>query len=94
MQTRKIQRPTKLTVNESTIFEGDALAVLKRMPSKSIQCIVTSPPYWGLRDYDIEEQVGLEPTLPQFINTILGIFREARRVLRDDGVLWLNIGDG
>ncbi len=64
------------------------------MPSESVQCIVTSPPYWGLRDYDIDEQVGLEPTLPQFINSLRSIFREARRVLRDDGVLWLNIGDG
>lgn len=94
MKTRKIQRPSKLTVEESTIFEGDALAVLERLPSESVQCIVTSPPYWGLRDYDIDEQVGLEPTLPQFINSLRGIFHEARRVLRDDGLLWLNIGDG
>ncbi len=94
MRTRKVQRPAKLTVAESTIFEGDALAVLERLPSGSVQCMVTSPPYWGLRDYDIEEQVGLEPTLPQFINSLRNVFREARRVLRDDGVLWVNIGDG
>lgn len=51
-------------------------------------------PYWGLRDYNIDDQIGLEPTLPQFINSLVSVFREARRVLRDDGVLWLNIGDG
>lgn len=94
MQTRKIQRPARLILSDSTIFEGDALAVLSRLPQKRFQCIVTSPPYWGLRDYAIEDQVGLEPTLPQFINSLRGIFREANRVLRDDGVLWLNIGDG
>jgi site-specific DNA-methyltransferase (cytosine-N4-specific) len=94
MRTRKVQRPPKLAVAESTIFEGDALAVLERLPSDSVQCMVTSPPYWGLRDYDIDEQVGLEPTLPQFINSLRNIFREARRVLRNDGVLWVNIGDG
>lgn len=94
MRTTKIQRPQRPEIAESTIFEGDALAVLESLPSESCQCIVTSPPYWGLRDYDVAEQIGLEPTLPQFINRLCGIFREARRVLRDDGVLWLNIGDG
>lgn len=94
MKTTKVQRPPKLTLSDSTIFEGDALTVLRRLPTESVQCIVTSPPYWGLRDYDIEDQVGLEETLPQFIASLRAIFKEARRVLRDDGVLWLNIGDG
>ena len=94
MNATQIKCPAEIDLKGSAIFEGDALAVLGRMPSKSIQCIVTSPPYWGLRDYDIDQQVGLEPTLPQFINSLRDIFREARRVLRDDGVLWLNIGDG
>jgi site-specific DNA-methyltransferase (cytosine-N4-specific) len=94
MQTKKIQRPAKLVLTESTIFEGDALSALRRLPSASVQSMVTSPPYWGLRDYDMEEQVGLEPTLPQFVQGLRAIFREARRVLRDDGVFWLNIGDG
>jgi len=94
MQTKKIGRPAKLVLRDSTIIEGDALAVLSRLQSESVQCVVTSPPYWGLRDYDIDEQVGLEPTLPQFINSLRGIFHEAKRVLRDDGVMWLNIGDG
>jgi len=94
METRKVERLAPLKVSDSTIFEGDALNVLRRMPAESVQCVVTSPPYWGLRDYDTEEQVGLEPTLPQFINSLGSIFKEARRVLRGDGVLWLNIGDG
>lgn len=94
MQTTKINRPGPLTVRENTIFEGGALTVLQRLPDQHAQCIVTSPPYWGLRDYNIEDQIGLEETLPQFINSLVGVFREAKRVLRDDGVLWLNIGDG
>jgi site-specific DNA-methyltransferase (adenine-specific) len=59
-----------------------------------MQCVVTSPPYWGLRDYGIEGQIGLEPTLPQFLNRLVAIFAEVRRVLKPDGLLWLNIGDG
>jgi site-specific DNA-methyltransferase (adenine-specific) len=55
---------------------------------------VTSPPYWGLRDYHIPSQIGLEPTLPEFLANLRTVFSEARRVLKDDGVLWLNIGDG
>jgi site-specific DNA-methyltransferase (adenine-specific) len=94
MRTQKIQRPAKISLTESTIFEGDAFAALERLPDNSVQCIVTSPPYWGLRDYDIEDQIGLESTLPQFINALRSIFKEARRVLKDDGILWLNIGDG
>jgi site-specific DNA-methyltransferase (adenine-specific) len=94
MKTTQVQRPPKLALSDSTIFEGDALTTLRRLPTESVQCIVTSPPYWGLRDYEIEEQVGLEKTLPQFISSLQAIFKEAKRVLRNDGVLWLNIGDG
>jgi site-specific DNA-methyltransferase (cytosine-N4-specific) len=94
MRTQKITRPPTLDIAESTVFHGDALAVLERLPAESVQCIVTSPPYWGLRDYNIPEQIGLEPTLPQFINRLREIFCSAKRVLRPDGILWLNIGDG
>ena len=59
-----------------------------------LQCIVTSPPYWGLRDYGIKGQIGLEEKLQQYINKLVSVFAEAKRVLRDDGVFWLNIGDG
>jgi site-specific DNA-methyltransferase (cytosine-N4-specific) len=88
------ESPDTNLLNNSVIFEGDALTVLRRLPSQSVQCIVTSPPYWGLRDYHIPCQIGLEPTLPEFLASLRGIFAEARRVLRDDGVFWLNIGDG
>ncbi len=94
MYTAKIARPRPLTLARSTIFEGDALTVLRHLPSDSVQCVVTSPPYWGLRDYAIADQIGLEPSLPQFLNRLLAVFGEVRRVLRPDGCLWLNIGDG
>jgi site-specific DNA-methyltransferase (cytosine-N4-specific) len=94
MRTQKIRKPEPLALSASTIFEGDALVVLQRLPSESVQCVVTSPPYWGLRDYNNPDQIGLELTLPQFINRLTTTFREMRRVLRDDGVFWLNIGDG
>lgn len=94
MKTARIQRPGPVELRDSIIFEGDALTVLRRLPDRAVQCIVTSPPYWGLRDYNTADQIGLEPTLPQFINRLVEVFREAKRVLRDDGVFWLNIGDG
>jgi DNA modification methylase len=58
-----------------------------------VQCVVTSPPYWGLRDYGVEGQIGLEATPEQYVQTLVAVFREVRRVLRDDGTLWLNMGD-
>ena len=94
MKTERILRPPYLRLRDSVILEGDALTVLTRLPDKSVQCIVTSPPYWGLRDYNIAEQIGLEPTLPMFVNRLVGVFAEAKRVLSDDGVFWFNIGDG
>jgi len=94
MKLEAMSPPDRHELVESTILEGDALHALQRLPAQSIQCIVTSPPYWGLRDYGIEGQIGLEETLPQFINRLVAVFAEAKRVLRDDGVLWLNIGDG
>ena len=94
MKTQRLPKPKIIPVTDSVIFEGDALNVLSRLRSESVQCIVTSPPYWGLRDYNIPEQIGLEPTLPQFLNRLRTVFTEARRVLAEDGVFWLNIGDG
>ena len=75
------------------ILVGDVLAGLRAMPDASVQCVVTSPPYWGLRDYGVEGQIGLEPTPDGYVERMVGVFREVRRVLRDDGVLWLNLGD-
>jgi site-specific DNA-methyltransferase (cytosine-N4-specific) len=83
-----------IKISGAMLLIGDALRVLARLPTESVQCIITSPPYWGLRDYAVEGQIGLEATMPQFINRLLSVFREARRVLKPDGVFWLNIGDG
>jgi len=94
MKQKKVYPPEWFTIDDSVIFEGDAFHVLQRLPSNSIQCVVTSPPYWGLRDYGIPEQIGLEPTISQFLNHLVTVFGEVKRVLKSDGVLWLNIGDG
>jgi site-specific DNA-methyltransferase (adenine-specific) len=90
----KVDHPTKIDLNNSTIIEGDSIYALQRLPSKSVQCVVTSPPYWGLRDYNIPGQIGLENNLQQYINRLVSVFAEVKRVLSDDGTFWLNIGDG
>ncbi|MDR1389411.1 MAG: site-specific DNA-methyltransferase [Treponema sp.] len=94
MQHLKINLPAKIKLSESLVLEGDSLNILRMLPSNSVQCVITSPPYWGLRDYNIKGQIGLESSLQEFINHLVGIFNELKRVLRDDGTLWLNIGDG
>ena len=75
------------------IHVGDCLEVLRGMDSASVQTCVTSPPYWGLRDYGVEGQLGLEKTPDEYVAKMVDVFREVRRVLRDDGTLWLNLGD-
>lgn len=75
------------------ILQGDSLAVLRTLPSESVHCCVTSPPYWGLRDYGVAGQGGLELTLGDHLAWLVTAFREVRRVLRHDGTLWLNYGD-
>jgi DNA modification methylase len=77
----------------NTFYTGDALAILKTMPSESVHCCVTSPAYWGLRDYGVEGQIGLEQTPEEYVNKLVNVFREVKRVLRNDGTLWLNLGD-
>src|SRR4051812_44457599 len=79
--------------SQSRIIVGDALTVLRALPADSIQCCVTSPPYWGLRDYAVDNQIGAEPALADYINNLGAICEEVRRVLRPDGTFWLNIGD-
>lgn len=76
-----------------TILCGDALSMLKTIPSNHIQTCVTSPPYYALRDYGVEGQIGLESTPVEFVANLVSVFREVWRVLRDDGTLWVNIGD-
>lgn len=75
------------------LLQGDAKAVLETLADESVQCCVTSPPYWGLRDYGVEGQFGLEKTPEEYVGKLVDIMREARRVLRNDGTLWLNLGD-
>lgn len=76
-----------------TVYSGDCRSVLASLPEESINCCVTSPPYWGLRDYGTETQIGLEDDPKAYVQELVSVFREVRRVLRNDGVLWLNLGD-
>lgn len=75
------------------IRQGDVLDCLGEMSDESVHCIVTSPPYWGLRDYGVEGQLGLEPTHGEYVEKMVAVFREARRVLQRDGTCWVNLGD-
>ena len=75
------------------LIQGDVRDVLKTLDAESIQCVVTSPPYWGLRDYGKEGQLGLEPTPEKYVKNMVDVFREVKRVLRKDGTIWLNLGD-
>ena len=75
------------------ILVGDVMERLGELADGSINCCVTSPPYWGLRDYGVEGQIGLEPTPEEYVDKIVAVFREVRRALAKDGTLWLNLGD-
>ena len=75
------------------IRQGDVRDVLPTLEAGSVQCVITSPPYWGLRDYGVDNQIGLEPTPEEYVQTMVEVFREVKRVLRDDGTVWLNLGD-
>src|SRR3972149_1188287 len=82
------------------IIEGDCLEILPTLAEKSVQCVITSPPYWGLRSYGFKpddpsrkKMIGLEPTFARHLWNLVRGFREGRRGLRDDGTLWLNYGD-
>ena len=77
----------------ATVMVGDCLAALSSMPDCSVNCCVTSPPYYGLRDYGVDGQIGLEDSPDAYVSRLVEVFREVRRVLTDDGTLWLNIGD-
>lgn len=78
---------------KATIIIGDTRHALKSLDEKSVQTCITSPPYWGLRDYGMDSQIGLEQTPDEYVAEMVNVFREVWRVLRDDGTLWLNIGD-
>jgi DNA modification methylase len=76
-----------------TIRHGDCREVLRTLPDESVHCVVTSPPYWGLRDYGVAGQLGMEPSLGEHLQVMVEVFREVRRVLRADGTCWVNYGD-
>lgn len=77
----------------SQVITGDCLESLRRLPDESVHCCVTSPPYWGLRDYGIDGQLGMESSPDEYVHKMTDVFREVMRVLRNDGTLWLNLGD-
>jgi DNA modification methylase len=76
-----------------TFHVGDAIDVMRRLPARTFQCCVTSPPYYARRDYQHPDQIGIENTVDDYVENLVRVFREVRRVLRDDGTLWLNLGD-
>lgn len=81
------------TENPLTITLGDVRDVVRNIPSDSIQCVVTSPPYWGVRDYGVEAQIGAEPQLKDYVENLVSLFSEVRRILKPDGTFWLNMGN-
>lgn len=80
-------------MSEFSLNVGDALSTLQNFESNSVNCCITSPPYYGLRDYGADGQIGLEQTPSEYIEKLVAVFREVRRVLKKDGTLWLNMGD-
>jgi len=87
------QRTYSNGVAQSTVFQGDAEELLGRLPADFFRCCVTSPPYWGLRDYSTEGQIGAEDDPEDYIARLVAVFEQVRRVLADDGTFWLNVGD-
>jgi site-specific DNA-methyltransferase (adenine-specific) len=81
------------SANLDGVIEGNALTVLKTLPSESIDMVMTSPPYWGLRDYGVEGQLGLEPDFRDFVHKLADIFDEVKRILKPEGTCWVNVGD-
>ncbi|MHA7703415.1 DNA-methyltransferase [Mycobacterium sp. ML4] len=79
--------------DQVTLYLGDALSVIRELPDGAVDCVVTSPPYYSLRDYGVEGQYGLEASPTEYVETMRAVFAELRRVLADDGTLWLNLGD-
>lgn len=82
-----------MAMSKYTLLIGDARDKLRELQGGIVQTVVTSPPYYGLRDYGVDGQIGLEETPKQYVAALVGVFREVRRVLRDDGTVWLNLGD-
>lgn len=89
----KINYNNVVQVPFGTIFNGDSIELLQQLPENHFQTCITSPPYWGLRDYGINNQIGAEFDVNDYIKNIVKVFSEVKRVLKNDGILWLNIGD-
>lgn len=85
--------PLPFSQEVGVILTADVLPGLRTLPDASVQCVVTSPPYWALRDYGVEGQIGSEPTIAEYVAKMVEVFAEVHRVLKKDGVLWLNLGD-
>jgi len=84
---------TRPTCGDSAIIVGDSAEILRRIPEATCQMCITSPPYWSLRNYQISGQIGLESSVSDYLQSLLNVFRQVRRVLKEDGTLWVNIGD-
>ena len=82
-----------MVINKNTIHQGNSLIVLKRMHKNSVNMVMTSPPYWALRDYGVKGQLGLEENYEEYISNLCDIFDETKKVLKKDGTLWVNLGD-
>ncbi len=93
MESQVDQLEPALRRNGLVIYQGDCREVLARLPERSVHCVVTSPPYWNLRDYGVEGQLGMEETPWEYIDNMVEVFSQVHRVLRDNGTLWLNLGD-
>ena len=85
--------PYNIKKKLNKIICGDALSVLKKFPDESVDCVVTSPPYWALRDYQVKGQIGLEPGIKEYLEKLLAVFDEIKRVLKPAGTCWVNFGD-
>ncbi len=99
MKTPTKQNPTSPTAQSAIekylnrITCGDSLKVLQKIPSETIDCVVTSPPYWALRDYGVKGQIGLESTIEEYLEKLIQVFDEVKRVLKPSGTCWINFGD-
>jgi site-specific DNA-methyltransferase (cytosine-N4-specific) len=87
----KFEEPSK--ENPVVVLKGDTRNLIKKLPDNLIQCVITSPPYWGVRDYGVKNQIGAERNLDNYISKLVSIFAEIKRVLKKDGTFWLNIGN-
>ena len=93
VRINELERSPFETIDRSLLIYGDAHQALDLLPNESVQTVVTSPPYWSLRDYEVEDQIGRDDALEDYVKSIVNTFEKMRRVLQPDGTVWLNIGD-